>query len=103
MHADWIAWSHQISSSEVSSLYSPRSMYSNGEAVYQPQPLPDELVAALSPQQGVELLGSDVAEIGYPIDQCAAMRFEARLFRVGLFEPAHHGIRLTTNSCQRRG
>jgi hypothetical protein len=35
------------------------------ESVYQHQPLSDELVIALNPQQSVKLLGPDIAEIGY--------------------------------------
>jgi len=35
------------------------------EAIYQHQPLSDELVMALNPQQSKKLLGPDLAEIGY--------------------------------------
>jgi hypothetical protein len=36
------------------------------ETIYRHQPLTEELVFALNPQQSLEKLGSDIAEIGYP-------------------------------------
>lgn len=36
------------------------------EAIYQHQPLTDELVFALNPKQTLKLLGPDISEIGYP-------------------------------------
>jgi hypothetical protein len=66
MHADWIVWSRQVSSSEMSSLYSSRSMFCNGESVFQNQPPHQELVAALNPQQSAKLLGSDIGGFFLP-------------------------------------
>ena len=37
------------------------------EAVYQHQPLSDELIVALNPHQSKNLLAPDIAEIGYAV------------------------------------
>jgi hypothetical protein len=56
----------------MSSPYSSRSMFSNGEAIYQHQSLSDELVAALNPQQSVKLLALTSLKSATRLDGCDA-------------------------------
>jgi hypothetical protein len=60
---DGLPWTYKAWASEYYERDVPIAAV---EAIYQHQPLSDELASALNPEQSLKLLGPDITEIGYP-------------------------------------